>query len=129
MGSPWESKTYVKNALRLLSRNHINDGFQIFSKRYWGCLYSHERKYHMCLVGLLNPCELQQCWECIFLKHYSHVNTKWALKKNSINSCLSNCIFKIFTYSYLPNIRGGPIKRGGWKISQNEINGEGVKCS
>ena len=33
--------------------------------------------------------------------------------------------FQLDMYSYLPNIRGGPIKRGEWKISQKEINGEG----
>ena len=52
---------------------------------------------HMWLVALPNPYKIEQSWECIFLKHYSHVNTKWALKKNSINSLLSNCNFKIFT--------------------------------
>ena len=52
---------------------------------------------HMWLVALPNPCELQQSWECIFLKHYSHMNTKWALKKKSINGLLKNCDFKIFT--------------------------------
>ena len=52
---------------------------------------------HMWLVALPNPCELQQSWECIFLKHYSHMNTKWALGKKSINGLLRNCHFKIFT--------------------------------
>ena len=34
---------------------------------------------------------------------------------------------KLYTnYSYLPNIRGGLNKRGGWKNCQNRINGEGV---
>ena len=51
---------------------------------------------HMWLVGHPNPCELLQSWECIFLKHYSHMNTKWALKKKSIDGLLRNCNFKIF---------------------------------
>ena len=30
-----------------------------------------------------------------------------------------------YAYSYLPNKRKGPNKRGGWKFFQNSINGEG----
>ena len=31
--------------------------------------------------GHLNPCKMQDYWECTFLKHYPHVNIKWALKR------------------------------------------------
>ena len=34
-----------------------------------------------------------------------------------------------FHYSYLLNSRGGSIKRGGWIISENLINGEGKNIS
>ena len=54
------------------------------------------RIWHMWLVALLNPWKIEQSWKCIFLKHYSHMNTKWALKEKSINGLLRNCIFKIF---------------------------------
>ena len=52
---------------------------------------------HMWQGGHHNPCEMQDCWECTFLKHYPHVNTKWALKRFFIVALFFNCNFKIFT--------------------------------
>ena len=53
--------------------------------------------FHMWLMGCPNPCEMQQSWEWTFLKHYSQVNTKWALKRNFIVTNFFDCDFKIFT--------------------------------
>ena len=68
----------------------------IFAKPNSTSIFDLVHALHMWLVGHPNPCELLQSWECIFLKHYSHMNTKWALKKKSIDGLLCNCDFKIF---------------------------------
>ena len=36
------------------------------------------RTVHMWQGGHCNPCEMQDRWECTFLKDYPHVKTKWA---------------------------------------------------
>ena len=41
-------------------------------------------KVHMWLEGCPNPHKMEQSWECTFLEVFSHMNTKWASKKDFI---------------------------------------------
>ena len=84
-----EQETDFQRDPMYLHRAHLVNGPIFF-------LLSVHVSIHMWLMGLLNPCELLHSWEYIFLKHYSHMNTKWALRKKSINGLLRNCDFKIF---------------------------------
>ena len=39
---------------------------------------------HMWLEGCPNPYKMEKGWECTFLKLFTHMNTKWASKKDFI---------------------------------------------
>ena len=56
---------------------------------------------HMWLEGCPNPYKMEQCWECTFLELFTHMNTKWALKKDFIIglqnyklACMANLAIK-----------------------------------
>ena len=55
------------------------------------------RTVHMWQGGHCNPCEMQDRWECTFLKDYPQVNTKWALNRIFIIALYFYCNFENFT--------------------------------
>ena len=75
--------------------------------------------------GHHNPCEMQDCWECTFLKHYPHVKTKWALKRFFIIALFLIAILRFLPYKPEPelkNLRGKITKGSAFeKLVYNKI--------